>query len=305
MPNLFAHYTLGERALGAMTSSELHLAKAAANPFILGLQGPDVFFYGSILRDRLATDFGSRLHTFSGRALLEKFCSAGALSTPVRAYLMGFVGHFTLDVLAHPYVGEVQEDEATHLALESDFDIYLLAKAGIKPWKNKLYKLCPKDLGTQAALAEAYAPWHEEISPERVSASVRDLHNIRRLMRTPNQLKFSLIRKIMEAKGIYTKLYGMLIPPPRAGKGVPQQQPEVPGPVELPVLWPGKPADSLQRLEGLLADALPIYCENLLALDRYLDEGVPLPAFFDHDFSGEIVGGSGDPVAADPVAADT
>ncbi len=283
MPNLFAHVTLGKRALEAMPTAQLQVAKAAPNPFAIGLQGPDVFFYGSVLRDRTATEFGEGLHFFSGRALLEKFRSQyrsqdrdKPMPVEVRAYLMGFTGHYTLDVMAHPYVGQVQTSEATHLALESDFDVYLLTQVGIIPWKNRLYKLCPKDRGTQAALAEAYAPWHEEISGERVAASVRDLHNIRHLMRTPNRLKFRLLRRVMEAKGIYNKLYGMLIPPPEPGQTTTE-------------IWPDRPADSLTTLDDILTRALPIYLENLTALDRYLDEDLALPAFFDHDFSGNLL----------------
>lgn len=276
MPNFYAHYVLGQRAFASMTAKQGEAAKAALNAFTLGLQGPDVFFYGSVFGDRSATKFGEKLHKLSGRDVLETMLrpyDGAAMPPSVRAYMMGFVGHFTLDAVAHPYVYKIQTDMAHHLALESDFDAYLLRAGGeSSPWKSKLYKLISSDDQTQEVLAQVYAP-RAELSERTIKASLRDMRLIRRLMRTPSVPKFHFVRRTMKMMGNYDSLYGMLLPPPVA---------------EFPdgVLWPDKPKDAMETMDALLTQALPKYLENLSALDERIENHTPFPMFFDQNFSG-------------------
>lgn len=276
MPNFYTHYLFGQRALAAMTAEQAKAAAADLNVFNLGLQGPDVFFYGSVFGSKSATKFGQKLHKLSGRNVFETMLSpydTAAVPASVRACIMGVVGHFTLDVVVHPYVYEVQTDMPHHLALESDFDAYLMRCAGqSSPWTNNLYELIAADRQTQEVIAEVYAPW-PEISRKSCMSSVRNMRTIRRMMRTPTVSRFRFVRRVMKIMGIYKALYGMLLPPP---------VPEFPD----GVLWPDKPQDAMEKMDELLTEALPIYLENLTALDERIENRTPLPAFFDRDFSG-------------------
>lgn len=279
MPNLYAHYSLGLRALPRMSAPQAEIVKEHANAFILGLQGPDVFFYGSIFHDGLASDFGSKLHIYSGRQVFEKMLSPyknKPIPSDVKAYMMGFLGHYSLDVTAHPYVFDVQGDIAHHRALETDFDSYLLRLEGNQaPWKSRLYQYLPADKKTQRTLVKAYTPWGE-IPKKRIITSIRDFRLIRRLMRTPGLLKFYFVQGVMKKVGKYDAFFGMLMPP--ASKSFPNGD-----------VWQDKPIGSMEKLKVLHDEALVVYLENLNELDERIHDQVPFSDFFDHNFEGERV----------------
>lgn len=280
MPSLYTHYLFGQKALPLMPARIRGVAQQARGPFNLGLQGPDFFFYGSVLRDGQALAFGTKLHDLPVKDTLERILKGfqtqygqpmGGLVPAEMAYLVGFLGHFSLDAMCHPYIYKIQQTDANHLALETDFDSFWLRREGKKPHRARVYRCCPADALTRAAAVKAYGDWADEISPERVSMSVADLRLVRRLMRTPDKVRFGILRSIMEKKGIYETQFGMLTPPPT--KENPQS-----------ITWPGKPADSIETLERLFEEGLPFYIDNITKLLAVIEDGAPWPEVFNRNF---------------------
>ncbi len=278
MPSFYAHHVFGEICRKEFPARLKSIVDAAEGAFHLGLQGPDFFFYGSVLRDKVATRFGEGLHAYNGREIFDRFLEPykdREIPPAVYAYLIGFLGHYTLDVIAHPYVFRTQKDEAHHLALETDFDSYLLRQEGRDPWKARLHQFSNKDQQTVEAVRTAYAPWAEEIPPERVASSVKDVHNIRKLMRTPNAPRTWFIRTVMKKMGLWNKMFGMLTIPPTEDNPTGER-------------WVDKPAEAMSTLEELHKQARPAYLENLHVLEEHINKGQAWPPFFEHDFSGEV-----------------
>ena len=112
MPGFTTHYLFGVDAYRDIpfTSVKYNL-NINHNAFALGLQGPDLFFYylpsylfhrynlGAIAHDQKTGEFFSYLLEsrlqFSGDS--HKLAIADA-------YITGFLGHYTLDCIAHPYI---------------------------------------------------------------------------------------------------------------------------------------------------------------------------------------------------------
>ena len=277
MPSLYTHYLFGTESIESFPEDLKSVVAEGEQQFLLGLQGPDLFFYGSIFHDEKALAFGSRLHNLPVHKSLEQMLKGfsaeignpkGALSSSALAYILGYIGHFTLDSSCHPYVYSVQENEATHLALETDFDNYLLRKKGCKPHKVKLYKICcPADVITILTAEMAYSAYQPEISLECVESCVKDLRFVRRLMRTPTALRFKLVKAGMERAGIYERFYGMMTPPPT------KENP-------LSLRWKEKPDDALQQLEKCFARARELYPEYIRDFMKSLEKGDPWPEAF-------------------------
>lgn len=141
MPGFATHYVFGREAYQKLRPSSLkkNLYKNRG-AYGLGLQGPDFFFY--FLPSYLfhGKNAGSIAHTTETqkffRALLE---SRNQLKKKedleiADAYLIGFLGHYTLDTVCHPYVygrthypGHQANDYfSRHAYLETDIDNALL-----------------------------------------------------------------------------------------------------------------------------------------------------------------------------------
>lgn len=281
MPSIYAHYAFGQKTVDDLPYVMRKCIAVARPHFDLGLQGPDFFYYGSIYRNQTALEFGEQLHEASMRDTLERILQSfdlkpnterGGLSLEHSAYLMGLIGHFTLDSIVHPYVYLIQGNLANHLALEADFDAYLLRESGQVPWEYPMQTLCPTDQSVLRTVTDIYAAWGETITQGRVKTSVTDFHHLRSHMCTPTPLRYGVIKRLMKVFGIYDAYKGMLLPPDTE---------EHPGGVN----WPDKPQDAIEILYDLYHQAIPQYRENLNDFRMRLENNVELPEFFDRNFS--------------------
>ena len=111
MPGFTTHYLFGQRALKDLESeTEVKPIEHYPNCFNIGLQGPDLFYFNPqawVLYDH---NIGDRIHDENVNAFFEalmterdKFKKAADREI-CDSYILGFIGHYTLDTLCHPYI---------------------------------------------------------------------------------------------------------------------------------------------------------------------------------------------------------
>ena len=136
MPANYAHYRFGSRMLSAMPGDIQRTAKRFRRLYDVGLHGPDIFFYNNLLRPTKNGSLGSRLHKQTGRECFSRICRSIRLepSQGAEAYLYGALCHYALDSVCHPFVWEQDSNGiAEHIALETEFDRFLLDMDGKQP----------------------------------------------------------------------------------------------------------------------------------------------------------------------------
>lgn len=124
MPATYAHYVFGNRVLEELPETLRKRLDAHASLYETGLHGPDVlYFYRPIVKNRVLR-IGHAQHAKPAADFLEP-----ALSTVTPqdeaglAYLSGFICHFTLDHLCHPYIeGQIRKTGRSHAEMEVAFD---------------------------------------------------------------------------------------------------------------------------------------------------------------------------------------
>lgn len=140
MPGFVTHYIFGREAYHKLTccsqKKNLYDNRAA---FGLGLQGPDIFFYylpSYLLHHH---NIGALAHTKETNAFFfgmlkgsERFTQKSDLDI-AEAYLTGFLGHYLLDTICHPYIyamshykGKESAYFSRHAYLETEIDTALL-----------------------------------------------------------------------------------------------------------------------------------------------------------------------------------
>lgn len=142
MPGFVTHYIWGKDAYHRLKDSplkkNLYFNRAA---FGLGLQGPDFIFYylpSYVLHGKA---LGAMAHTSNTQAFYANLLESRRLFHTAKdrhiaeAYLFGFLGHYTLDTICHPFIygrtnyqgrGE-KAYFSRHAYLETDIDTELLA----------------------------------------------------------------------------------------------------------------------------------------------------------------------------------
>ena len=142
MPGFVTHYLFGVSTIQKKNLSRSYpLICSHPAAFGLGLQGPDVFFYDLFSYVRYKVSPGSAAHSAkSGCFFYYLLHSRTLFSDPsdyetACAYILGFIGHYTLDTFCHPYIYDKSHYDKNdpsyygrHVYLETDIDSLLLAQ---------------------------------------------------------------------------------------------------------------------------------------------------------------------------------
>lgn len=132
MPACYAHYRFGREALPQLPSDARQCIQRFRRMYDMGLNGPDIFFYYfNPLSKVNVPDLARSFHCQSGAEFFTH-AWAQADTEAAKAYLYGLLGHYCLDSVCHPFVNRMVEiGEARHVALESEFERYLMEKDGL------------------------------------------------------------------------------------------------------------------------------------------------------------------------------
>ena len=141
MPGYVTHYIFGREVYHNLKNNSLkknlYYNRAA---YGLGLQGPDIFFYYLPSYVLEGHNIGALAHVRETSAFFQgliesrnQFSSRTDLNI-AEAYLIGFLGHYTLDTICHPYIYAMthykdKKEKAyfsRHAYLETDIDTALL-----------------------------------------------------------------------------------------------------------------------------------------------------------------------------------
>lgn len=142
MPASYAHYRFGKLLLPNLPADVRQCIQRFRRMYDVGLHGPDIFFFYNPLMKTAVGDLSGKFHSQTGAEFFPAACTQ-ATSEAAKAYLYGLLGHYCLDSLCHPFVQQkVDKGEAGHVALESEFDRYLLALDGESA--PHTYDLSPK-----------------------------------------------------------------------------------------------------------------------------------------------------------------
>jgi hypothetical protein len=135
MPSIYAHYRFGAQLIATMTPQMQRTVGRFRQLYDLGLHGPDIFRYAGLTAPG-AAKLGKKLHNQTGKVFFEHMCRNLRLSPSegARAYLYGVLAHYALDSLSHPFINRMApQRSASHMAIETEFDRYLLERDGKKP----------------------------------------------------------------------------------------------------------------------------------------------------------------------------
>jgi len=228
MPALITHDYFGRDVHARLTDSTLFfqvddsLKKAAFELFLIGCQGPDPFFFVQMTPTfKLCKQFGSLMHIEKVEEAIESLRRI-ALSLPVpkqqlvAAYLSGFLCHYTLDSIMHPFVYAHQtaicnagvkgldssDGRAVHAQIEADLDMMLLHQrkgVGLREYNYTQDVLRADDEGlaliNNAYLAMAHEVYALDLPSNAFLQGVKDMRLTIRAFYSPRGIKRSFLGK--------------------------------------------------------------------------------------------------------------
>ncbi len=216
MPSAITHYLCGQRVLEKLKEREL-VKVIDENAFAWGCQGPDFLFCHRFLpwmRGESIARYGSLIHRTDPNKVLSSMISYIKEKKELRSssYFLGFVCHYSLDSVAHPYVdflGDKMEKEnvkiekgSGHVIVESTLDtVFLRYEKEIIPSEVKLQSYFPKDNEVQKIIADMYKYlifnlFGEDASYENIFQSTKDSISIFSALNDKTGLKRNILEKV-------------------------------------------------------------------------------------------------------------
>ncbi|MDO4280290.1 MAG: zinc dependent phospholipase C family protein [Peptococcaceae bacterium] len=258
MPAIFAHYSFGMQAVARFAPEMQRVVRSHEAMYRMGLQGPDFYFFDQLemLRGRHLSRVGSAIHRDSCAALLARLKGSGhkRLDSAALAYVIGLVGHFTLDSTCHPHIDAwVETLPYEHMRMETEFDRYLLEQAGEDARRYPLGDCIRAGKRDRLAVGALYADYS---APDETAALICDFRLIKNLLRTPYDWQYALVQGILRRVPDSAPIAGVFMGPVDAMSAVTNPR--------LAALFD----EALERYPKLAASAWAYFCEDE-ALDEY------------------------------------
>ncbi|MCR5416996.1 MAG: zinc dependent phospholipase C family protein [Pseudobutyrivibrio sp.] len=221
MPGFITHLEFGRQSLSFIDDKETKkLLEEYSRCFYLGLEGPDIFFYHLPAYFKKGRNIGNIMHDTNVMLFFENLFDARNTfeSTTDRkvcdAYIIGFMGHYTLDVSCHPYIYYKSDhfnnlkrsskyDFGKHVSLETDIDhIVLDHYEHLKPtefnYGGTISPTKEQKIVIAQLLCEAINNTFEDanISFKMIFKAINSIINLNYKMRDPDGKKKRLVRGI-------------------------------------------------------------------------------------------------------------
>ena len=203
MPYLFAHNLCAKKTRALLDVESLPLG-LYDELYRWGAQGPDLWFYHRPLnKKRTLKPIGNEMHA----AHIEQTLSAMLDACPATdgqerlkrfAYFSGFLTHYALDALAHPYIICRSGEKIFHTRFECEMDVALLEQAGDSIRKKRIYdQMPPVDEEVVAAMQEAAVrAWGKPLPKGEAALAVRQARRELILLNDPRGWKRRLVRAL-------------------------------------------------------------------------------------------------------------
>ena len=203
MPAYYAHRRFGELVTEQLPGEMRDIIGAHREVFLLGCQGPDIYFFYRPWSKNEVNLYGERLHDEPAKGLIErgvKIIRRFGRESAKAAYVYGVVCHFALDSECHPYVDEMEEKLGVkHIEIEEEFEKYLMSRDGRNPFSTDLSRMVPTDRKT----VDAVKPLYPEMTWRQTRESLLELRAIKKIVCQPTAGGQECINRLLKKAGLY------------------------------------------------------------------------------------------------------
>ncbi|MGN0388187.1 MAG: zinc dependent phospholipase C family protein [Suilimivivens sp.] len=211
MPATYAHYRFGQEVRKNLPEKEKKIVEEFLELFMIGLHGPDIFFYYKPFSKNRVRQIGNDMHKRAGKDFFgpaAEVVRAHEENHAYLAYLYGFICHFALDVACHGYVDEkIAKSGISHTEIEAEFDRMLMVKDGHDPIRYKP----TGHIVPSVENAEIIQTFFEDADNTQVLGTLKGMVSYLNLLVAPSKGKRFLIDSVLKLTGNYEDLHGLVI----------------------------------------------------------------------------------------------
>lgn len=210
MPTTYTHDRFGKEVYEKLPENLKKTIRNHKKLYLIGLHGPDIFFYYHPFAKNHVSDYGTFLHEQTASILFEdeirKYQQSP--SEAMEAYLLGFACHYLLDSMCHPYIGKfVDHTGVSHAKIETSLDQYFMLEDGLDPLGYRpAAPICPHTNGN--TVIHRCFP---EISETEIAACLKGMKLWTSVTIWKSSILRNLLLGLMKLAGCYDSMGGRVM----------------------------------------------------------------------------------------------
>ncbi len=262
MPSTHSHYRFGKDVLALLPADTKAFVEQYRELYDIGLHGPDICLYYEPMSFNAVKKNSFRIHKEYADELFKKSAALIEQSSnpnAYKAYLIGFVCHYALDKIFHPYVEKVISlGEVSHTELETDLDRYFMIQDSLDPMKHfPILHINPSDENS-----EIIKLFFTELTTEDVKACLEGMIEVTKSFHATTQERLGEIYQLLKDNNCFGPMGGLVMKPEA-------------NPV----------CDKYYSLfDRLYTEAVPFGVKLINEFTAYLTDGTELSEDFHHNF---------------------
>lgn len=201
MPNLYAHQSLAHLIYNNASDEIKKIIDKNKKLYLLGSLASDPLFYYKPLKGMPLYKRASEIHNHNIYDLLLK---SKDYDDNMKAYLMGYITHFSLDYNSHKYIYEIEKQGFNHSKIETELEKRIIRLNNKKIHKikfiNEIY--LSNDFNTKLLF---------DISNDIYLDSLRDMRFVVGCIYSQNIFKRFIVKLILKLTGNYKKYKGLIL----------------------------------------------------------------------------------------------
>ncbi len=222
MPAFATHCVFAlELAEELQKTADIKLNKSA---LLIGAQGPDIFFFHRALpwqSGKTLRKVGSAMHRADPALLFDKlyeYCETAENKSVAKSYAFGFILHYSLDRICHPFVyflqnritqrNEKENPHCAHNTVEYSLDSLMISRyfgeKRPKGFDTAALLDYSEDEKEQCAKAVSYI---SGVPPKEAQTAIDDMKNAQKLLIDANSEKVKAVSVIEKLAAPFTKNY--------------------------------------------------------------------------------------------------
>lgn len=211
MPTTYAHDRFGKEVYRQLPGELKRIIRENKKIYLIGLHGPDLFFYYHPFTKNRISEYGSFLHEQKASILFEdeikkyQECPSDAME----AYLLGFACHYLLDSTCHPYIEKfVDHTGISHARIETSLDQYLMLEDHLDPLSyHPAAPICPHTAGNRV-IHQCFP----EVSEAEIVECLKGMKFYTRITICRHSAVRNFLLAMMRLAGCYDSMAGRVMP---------------------------------------------------------------------------------------------
>lgn len=211
MPSTYSHYRFGKDVLARLPEKTQALIEKHRPLYDMGLHGADICLYyepmtfNAVKKTCFAVhkEYGDELFTRMTPRLKEVADPEAFL-----VYLLGFVCHYALDKVCHPYVEKVHSlQQVSHTELETDLDRNFMLLDGLDPMSHfPIGHIVPTEENSRVI------QWFfDNLTVQEVQDCLQGMIDVTKFFFAPTEERLQELYQILRENNCFGPMHGLIM----------------------------------------------------------------------------------------------